>query len=169
MSLPNLHGTGRLISDPKTGTSRNGQDWTSAVVKFQAWRKGDNGWEEGDHAIAACIAFGDTAATLARFSKGDEVELRGPASLALYDGKPQLRVTIDVLPAADQAAQAAARTGGGGGMNLRVVNPEVICGPCHRGTCDYIGCFLPKVCYCRDHRHIDRDADQFHPRKKVAA
>jgi single-stranded DNA-binding protein len=94
MALPELRGIGRLLTDPRTGTSQNGNPWTSVLVKFAQWRKTDDGWQEGDGQVASCIAFGDVAAEVARFAKGDEIELRGPAHVEMYQDKPQLKVTV---------------------------------------------------------------------------
>jgi single-stranded DNA-binding protein len=94
MSLPTIHGTGTLLTDPKTGPTRTGGTWTNAVVRFQAWKKTDAGWEEGDTVVASCIAFGDAATVLATFGKGDSVEVRGTCGLGEWNGKPQLKLTV---------------------------------------------------------------------------
>lgn len=94
MSLPDMRGTGRLLTDPRTGTTKTDKPWTSALVKFQSWRKGDDGWEEGDSQVASCIAYEDVASALAGFAKGDDIELRGPFKVEEWQGKPQLKVTV---------------------------------------------------------------------------
>jgi hypothetical protein len=94
VSLPTLHGTGKLLTDPKQGTSHDGSPWCSVILKFQTWRKGDDGWVEGDGAVASLIAFKETAAKLARFAKGDEVEFKGTASVGIWKDQPQFKVTV---------------------------------------------------------------------------
>lgn len=110
MSLPELRGIGRLLADPRTGIGKNGKPWTSVLVKFTQWRKTDVGWEEGDSQVASCIAFeDDPAALLAGFAKGDDVELRGPARVEMWQDKPQLKVTVVAcrVPLKDAAKAAA--------------------------------------------------------------
>lgn len=96
MSLPELRGIGRLLNDPRTGIGKNGKPWTSVLVKFTQWKKTDDGkWEEGDSQVASCIAFDDgVVEMLAGFVKGDDIELRGPARVEMWNDKPQLKVTV---------------------------------------------------------------------------
>jgi single-stranded DNA-binding protein len=110
MSLPELRGIGRLLSDPRTGTTKAGKPYTSALIKFTQWHKTDAGWEEGDSQVASCIAFDeDAAATLAGFAKNDDVELRGPAKVEMWNDKPQLKITVVACraPVKDKQAVAA--------------------------------------------------------------
>ncbi len=108
MALPQLRGTARLLSDPRTGESRNGKPWTSLLVKFQAWRKTDDGWEEGDSQVASCIGFDGVAEDMAGFAKGDDIELRGPAHVEMYQDKPQLKVTVVACRVPVKAAKKVA-------------------------------------------------------------
>ncbi len=94
MSLPTLHGTVLLTTDPRTGETRSGDPYTSALGRFQTWRKTDAGWEEGDSHAANLIAFGDAARDLAAFAKGDRVELKGTVTPAVWKDTPQLKVTV---------------------------------------------------------------------------
>jgi hypothetical protein len=94
VSLPTLHGTGKLLTDPKQGASQDGSPWCSAVLKFQTWRKGDDGWTEGDGVVASIIAFKDVAPALAGFAKGDEVEIKGTGGVGMWKDQPQLKVTV---------------------------------------------------------------------------
>lgn len=94
MSLPELRGTGKLLADPRTGMTRTDKPWTSALIKFQAWKKTDAGWEEGDSIVASCMAFDEPAGILAGFTKGDSVELRGPANLEEWNGQTRLKITV---------------------------------------------------------------------------
>ncbi len=95
MSLPTLRGTARLLTDPRTGDTKTGGRWTSALVKFPQWRKTDDGWQEGDGAVASIIGFDERADVLAAFAKGDEIDLYGTCVPDVYQGKPQLKVTLD--------------------------------------------------------------------------
>lgn len=97
MSLPNLRGTARLLSDPRTGDTRTGGRWASALAKFPQWRKTDDGWEEQDGAVASCVGFNDVAELLAGFATGDEVDLYGTCTAEVYRDKPQLKVTLGGL------------------------------------------------------------------------
>lgn len=93
MALPELRGTGRLLTDPRTGVGKNDKPWTSALIKFPTWRKTDNGWEEGDGTVASVIAFDDLATAFAGYRKGDQVGVHGTVKAAVYNDKPQLAVT----------------------------------------------------------------------------
>lgn len=97
MSLPAVHGIGALIADPRSGETRSGGRWVSALVKFQAWKKQpDDTWAEGDSFVASCIAFDeDVARTLAEFAKGDKVELKGTAKPGIYRDQPQLNIVVN--------------------------------------------------------------------------
>lgn len=94
MSLPEIRGVVLLTTHPHTGEAKTGDPYTSAFGKFQTWRRVDGEWQEGDSYGASLIAFGDAAAPLAAFKKGDKVELRGPASLGIWKDQPQFKVTV---------------------------------------------------------------------------
>ncbi len=93
MALPEIRGTGRMLTDPRTGTGKNDKPWTSALVKFPTWRKTDNGWEESEGTVASVIAFEELAVTLSGFTKGDTVGIHGTVKAAVWNDKPQLAVT----------------------------------------------------------------------------
>ncbi|MGI5179554.1 hypothetical protein ACQEVZ_24805 [Dactylosporangium sp. CA-152071] len=98
MSLPTITGTGQLLGDPKTGPTRTGGTWTNCVVKFQAWRKGVDGWEEGDAVVAAVITFDDEAGRiLSGLGKGDSITVTGTATVGLWKDTAQLRITADTI------------------------------------------------------------------------
>lgn len=93
MALPELRGTGRLLTAPRTGTTSTGTPYASTLVKFPQWRKADGEWEEGEGAVASVIAYDDNAALLAAYAKGDDVGVHGSCKPAIYKDKPQLAVT----------------------------------------------------------------------------
>lgn len=95
MSYPKVHGTAELISDPKSGPSRNGGRWCNAVVKFVKHRKQTNGtWVEVESFVAVIMAFDDHADMLSGFAKGQPVEVIGTAAVGEWNGKPQMQITI---------------------------------------------------------------------------
>jgi single-stranded DNA-binding protein len=94
MALPELRGTGRLITDPRHGTTKTDQPYTSALIKFSTWRKVDGTWVEGEGTLASVIAFEDNATALNDFTKGDPIGVTGPARAAIWNDKPQIAVTI---------------------------------------------------------------------------
>lgn len=119
MSLPTITGTGQLLGDPKTGPTRTGGTWCNAVVKFQAWKKVDDVWTEGDTVVAAVITFDDDAGRiLAGLRKGDIVTVTGTATVGLYREQAQLRVTADKVevperrPRADRVVDGAGKNSG---------------------------------------------------------
>lgn len=100
MSLPTIGpSTGTLLGDIKTGTTRTGGVWAAAVVKFQAWRRHDGEWTEGDSVIASVIGFDDVARSLVALDlkKGDALEIEGSANVGEWSGKPQLRITLSAV------------------------------------------------------------------------
>lgn len=94
MALPELRGTGRLLTDPRTGVGRNDKPWTSALIKFPTWTKTDDGWTEGDGTVASAIAFDDTADALARYAKGDPIGVHGTAKAGVWKDKPRIDLTV---------------------------------------------------------------------------
>ncbi len=92
MALPELRGTGRLLTDPRTGVGKNDKPWCSALVKFPQWKKTDNGWEEGDGTVASVMAFEDLATDLAAFKKGDDIGIHGLAKATVWKDKPQIEL-----------------------------------------------------------------------------
>ncbi len=95
MSYPKVHGTAELISDPKSGPSKNGGRWCNAIVKFAKHRKQTNGtWTEVESFVAVIMAFDDHADILSGFAKGQPVEVIGTAAIGEWNGKPQMQITI---------------------------------------------------------------------------
>lgn len=114
MALPELRGEGRLLTDPRHGTTKTDKPWCSALVKFPAWRKVDDEWIEDDADVASVMAFDDNAQLLARFAKGDEVGVHGKARLAEWNGKPQFAVTLTRAPWVPERKARSARSNGSG-------------------------------------------------------
>ena len=94
MSLPEIRGAGKLITDPRSGETRTGGRWTNGLVKFQAWKKNGDDWEPGDAVVASVIAFDDVADLLAGYAKGDDIAVQGATSVALWKDQPQLKITL---------------------------------------------------------------------------
>lgn len=108
MALPELRGIARLLTEPRTGVGSTGKPWTSALIKFPQWRKTDDGWKEGDGVVASIIGFEDVADQLAGYAKGDEIEVRGTVTLGEWQGKPQLKLTVEACRRPVKAAKVAA-------------------------------------------------------------
>lgn len=94
MSLPTISGTAKLLTDPKKALTRDRKPMANVVLKFQAWRKVDGKWVEGDHVVVVASAFDDTARALVQHAKGDDVDVVGTATLGMWQDKPQLRVVL---------------------------------------------------------------------------
>lgn len=106
MSLPKVTGTAKLLTDPKKALTKTGKPMATVLLKFVGWRKDDDGkWVEGDHVIAAAIAFEDVARDLAGFAKGDDVEVEGVATVAVWNDRPQLNLTLRAVVAAVKKAR----------------------------------------------------------------
>lgn len=103
MSLPTITGTARLLTDPRKALTKTDKPMATVLLKFQGWRKGDDGkWVEGDSVVASAIAFEDVARDLAAFAKGDEVTVEGVGTLAMWNDKPQLNLTVKSVAAAER-------------------------------------------------------------------
>jgi hypothetical protein len=119
VSLPQITGTARIVTDPKRGVTKTNEPWASTVVRFTGYRKVEGKWEEDASFSASVIAFGDTARTLFAFAKGDEIEVHGKVKDVTVwqpttgDPRPQLQLVADSVEAAQrgrsrQPLQAAA-------------------------------------------------------------
>lgn len=112
MALPELRGTGRLLTDPRIGTGKNDKPWCSALVKFPTWKKTDAGWEEGEGTVASVVAFDDMATQLATYAKGDPIGVHGSTKAAVWKDKPQLAVTLTQCWTPENAGKMKTATAG---------------------------------------------------------
>lgn len=100
MALPEIRGDAKLITDPRSGIAKTGTAWSNAMVRFVGFRKDGDDWVEDSSFIAALAAFGDEAAQLAEFAKGDGVHVEGRLrSLRLWqpqrgEPRPELEITV---------------------------------------------------------------------------
>lgn len=95
MALPEIRGVARLLTQPTPRTTTTGKPWTSALAKFETWTKGDDGkWAETEGVVASLAAFDDAAEPLAGYAKGDKVAVHGTARPAVWQDKPQLKVSV---------------------------------------------------------------------------
>lgn len=108
MALPEIRGTGRLLVDPKTGTTKADKPWATALIKFPSWKKTDDGWEEQpDSPVANVSAYDDLAPLLASYAKGDEIGVHGTAKPALWNDKPQFAITATQIWAPEKKSRQA--------------------------------------------------------------
>lgn len=109
MALPELRGTGRILTDPRQGVGKNDTPWCSALIKFPVWKKTDDGWkEQPDSPVASVITFDDNATLLAGFTKGDEVGVHGTVKPAVYKDTAQLAIVASQVWATEKQARPAA-------------------------------------------------------------
>ena len=94
MSLPEIRGAGKLVTDPRSGTTKTGGRWTNGLIRFQSWRKTGDDWEPGDAVVASVIGFDDVADLLAGYSKGDDIAVQGSTSVAVWKDQAQLKITL---------------------------------------------------------------------------
>ena len=94
--------SGKVVKQPKTGTSAKGTAWTSVSIRcpIQAQKE-----DEAPDILANVIGFGDAAERLGRLGVGDSVAVNGDARLNHWTGqdgaqKTGLSVTVfEVLTA----------------------------------------------------------------------
>lgn len=107
MALPEIRGNGRLITDPRTGTTKTDKPWTSALIKFPVWRKVDEQWEEGEGTVASVMAYEDNAPLLAGYAKGDAIGVHGTAKAAVWNDKPRIDVTATAIWTPEKTSKAS--------------------------------------------------------------
>ena len=73
---------GRLVRDPRQGTSKSGKPYTTALiaVPVEVW-----GEDERDRVLISVIAFTPAAEALAALGKGDDVSVAGSARLSSWN------------------------------------------------------------------------------------
>lgn len=94
MSLPEVRGAGKLVTDPRSGETKTGGRWTNGLIRFQSWRKTGDDWEPGDAVVASVIGFDEVADQLAGYAKGDDVAVQGVTSVGIWKEQPQLKITL---------------------------------------------------------------------------
>jgi Single-stranded DNA-binding protein len=77
--------TGSIVSDPRSGTSKNGTEWSNAVVRVPCGQNRETGDQESAFVQIAC--FGSEAGKLARLAKGDSVSATGALKPSEYQAK----------------------------------------------------------------------------------
>ncbi len=108
MSLPQLTGTARLLTDPRKALTKTGKPMATVLLKFVGYRKVEGKWTEGDTVVASAIAFEDVARALVGFAKGDDVDVTGTATLGMWQDKPQLSLAVKTIAAHVRQKQAVA-------------------------------------------------------------
>ena len=76
--------SGSLVTDPRSGTSKTGTEWSNAVVRVPC---GTNREGEAEAAFVQVAAFGSEAAKLSRLGKGDSVSAAGALKPSEYQAK----------------------------------------------------------------------------------
>lgn len=86
--------TGKLIADPKSGQSANGNAWCRVMVScpVQGVKEG-----EPESIVATVIAFGDEARKLEKLTKGDAVSAVGSSRLSHWERNGETRTGLDVV------------------------------------------------------------------------
>ena len=85
---------GKLIADPQSGQSTNGNSWYRITVAcpVQGGKEG-----EPDTILATVIAFADEARKLERLSKGDAISAVGSLRLSHWAKNGESRAGLDVI------------------------------------------------------------------------
>lgn len=110
MTLPELRGQGRALTDPRSGTTGSGTPWCSLLLKFPSWKKTDDGWkEQPDSPVASVVAYDDLAAQLAKYAKGDDLGVLGTTKLSVWKDKPQFSITASQLWTPERKPRQAAK------------------------------------------------------------
>lgn len=101
MSFPDIHGTGRLVTQPNMGVASTGDEWSNALVVFTTHRPTDTGgWEETGSMAATVVGYGEVARQLAAHTKGDVVTITGRINqLIVWNEQPRVSITLDAIEA----------------------------------------------------------------------
>jgi hypothetical protein len=112
MSLPNITGTARLLTDPRRRLTSTQKPMASALLLFQGWKKDSDGkWIEGDSLAVDAVAFEDPARILAQCAKGDHVEITEAVAtgIEVWNDRPRLKIRIDVCRGPVEVRTSATR------------------------------------------------------------
>ena len=86
--------SGKLISDPRSGQSANGNPWSRVTVASPVQGAKEN---EPDSIIITVIAFGDQANKLENLRKGDSVAAVGTTKLSHWEKDGVTRTGMDLV------------------------------------------------------------------------
>ena len=81
--------SGSIVSDPRSGISKSGTEWSNCVVRCPCGQNRETGDAESAFVQIAC--FGSEAAKLARLTKGDSVSATGALKPTTYTKDGQER------------------------------------------------------------------------------
>lgn len=86
--------SGKLIADPRSGQSANGNGWCRVTVAcpVQGGKEG-----EPDSIVATVIAFGDEARKLEKLTKGDSISAVGSSRLSHWERNGETRTGLDIV------------------------------------------------------------------------
>lgn len=90
MSLPTLHGTGRLTGDPELRFAKSGTAVTTVNLAFNSRRydRDQGKWVDGDVLFIRATIFGDAAENAAEtYQRGMEVVISGRVKLDEWEDK----------------------------------------------------------------------------------
>ena len=77
--------SGSIVSDPRSGISKSGTEWSNCVVRCPCGQNRETGDAESAFVQVAC--FGSEAGKLARLTKGDSVSASGALKPSEYQAK----------------------------------------------------------------------------------
>lgn len=81
--------TGSIVSDPRSGISKSGTEWSNCVVRCPCGQNRETG--DAESAFVQIAAFGSEAGKLARLTKGDSVSAAGALKPTTYQKDGQER------------------------------------------------------------------------------
>ena len=77
--------TGSIVSDPRSGISKSGTEWSNCVVRCPCGQNRETGDQES--AFVQIAAFGTEAGKLSRLTRGDSVSATGALKPSEYQAK----------------------------------------------------------------------------------
>lgn len=86
--------SGQLVRAPKSGTSASGTRWANATLRCST---GTDREGAALSSFVSVIAFGDTAAKLAKLAQGDAISVQGPMKQTEYTKDGETRHGLEIL------------------------------------------------------------------------
>lgn len=136
MSLPVLHGIGRLTSEPELKFTQNGMSFAKVSLAFNSRKKDDSGnWVDGDVFFITGTLWKEAAENAAEtLSKGMEVVVSGKLRTESWESdgvqKSKTALAIDVIaPTLRFATAVVTKTDRNGGQSSRSVPAQQYADP----------------------------------------
>lgn len=102
--------TGSIVSDPRSGISKSGTEWSNCVVRCPCGQNRETG--DAESAFVQIAAFGSEAGKLARLARGDAISATGALKPTEYVKNGETRHGLSLTAQAILTAYGIAKKRG---------------------------------------------------------